>query len=142
MMDTRLVESIKEHEGFRAHAYDDGRGNLTIGFGTRINELEIGEGAAAGWVVRELEEKAERLAGVVGFAELDPVRQAVLLEMSYWMGVGGCLRFRRMWAALRDHKFPLAAAEMLDSRTGRDPQLRGRMETLARRMNTGRWGPE
>ena len=141
-MDTRLVESIKKHEGFRSRAYDDGRGNLTIGFGTRIDELEIGEGAGAGWIVRELEEKEDRLIGVIGYADLDPARQAVLLEMAYWMGVGGVLRFRRMWAAIRSGRFELAAVEMLDSRTGRDPQLCGRMETLALRMKRGEWRPE
>lgn len=121
-------------------AYRDHLGHLTIGYGTLLDDrLTISEDLALDLLDAELREKEERLAGVVGWAAAGAVRRAVLTEMAYWLGVGGCLRFRRMWECVRRADWAGAAAEMRDSRVYRDVQTRGRMETLARRMEVGQW---
>jgi lysozyme len=82
MVNDRLVNSIKEHEGFEPQFYRDSLGFWTIGYGTRLTEVEIDKKLAAEWLLRELEEKRERLAYVQGFSLLSEVRQDVLLEMA------------------------------------------------------------
>lgn len=145
-MDRELKESIIAHEGTVLNpggqhvAYRDHLGKLTIGYGCLLDDrLEISEEIAMQLLTAEIEEKEDRLQHVSGYAEADPVRRAILLEMAYWIGVGGCLRFRKMWAAVRTQSWPRAAAEMMDSRVGRDRQTRGRMRTLATIMETGQW---
>ncbi len=137
--DHRLIESVKAHEGFESRVYRDIRDIPTIGYGTRIDEIELDERTAGRWLVSELQEKIERLEHVAGWERMAPARQAVVLEMAYWMGVGGVLRFRRMWVAIRADDWKSAAVEMRDSRTWRNEKLRPRMETLARRMELGAW---
>lgn len=150
--DQRLVDSVKKHEGFRAEVYLDIRDIPTIGYGTRIDEIELDEETAESWLVGELKEKVDRLCHVAGYAQLGVVRRSVILEMAYWMGVGGTLRFKKMWSALRKASlvtaseaailFKEAADEMRDSRTWRDERLRPRMERLAVRMESGVWQEE
>jgi lysozyme len=141
-----LIESIVQHEGTVKNAeglhlaYWDHKGNLTIGYGCLLDEhLTITDKLARELMLAELAEKEEQLHSVTGWKEAGPVRRSVLLELAYWMGVGGCLRFKRMWAAVRAQDWATAAAEMRDSETWRDPMTRGRMETLAGRMATGEW---
>jgi lysozyme len=142
----RLLQSIIEHEGTvrdgdgMHEAYRDHLGHLTIGYGTLLDDrLTISDRVAHELLQAEMAEKEERLLYIEGYAAAGVVRRAVLLEMAYWMGVGGCLRFRRMWAAVRAKDWAAAGSEMRDSRVYRDPQTQPRMETLARRMETGRW---
>jgi len=140
-----LIESIVAHEGVvrsgKLHiAYRDHKEKLTIGHGCLLDDrLEISDEVAELLLVAEIAEKAGRLRNVRGWEEAGPVRKDVLLEMAFWLGVGGCLRFVKMWNAVRHSDWPRAAAEMRDSRVWRDPKTRGRMNTLANRMETGTW---
>lgn len=141
----RLVESIRRHEGVVRDssgdhaAYLDSLGKLTIGFGTLLDDrLTISDDMAVGLMLSEIEEKRDRLQHVDGFLELSSVRQDVLLEMAYQMGVGGLLHFKRMWSALRAEEWENAADEMMDSRWA-TKQSPGRAATLAWRMRHDEW---
>lgn len=137
-MRERLLGSVKKHEGFRPRVYLDHLGNPTIGYGTRVNEIELDEQTAEMWLLNELLEKRERLCSVMGFEVLSEVRQDVILEMAYQMGVGGVLRFKRMWAAIHAGRWDEAADEMLDSRWHRE-QTPERAWLLSQRMRTNHW---
>lgn len=137
----QLLGSLKAHEGFRAEPYTDTVGKFTIGYGTNLHALRVTEDEAEYWLRRRLEENERRLRQIPEFRQLDEVRQDVLRECAYQLGVTGLTRFRRMWVALRkeppDHG--RASMEMLDSRVGRE-QAPARWSVLARRMKTGTWG--
>lgn len=141
MISQDLLDSIKEHEGFSPTAYKDSRGFDTIGYGTRVTEIEVDEATAEAWLIREVEEKEARLKHVNGWHRMDLFRRDIILEMAYQMGVGGVLRFRRMWDAIRDQDWDRAADEMLDSRWARTqtPRRAGR---LALRMRAGSMGSD
>lgn len=146
MASEQLRQSIIRHEGSVTNgagehvAYRDHLGNLTIGYGTLLDErLTISEDMASELLDAELKEKEQRLFHVDGWSGAGSVRRWVLTELAYWVGVGGCLRFRKMWDAVRSEDWLSAGAEMRDSRAWRDPKTRGRMETLARRMESGKW---
>lgn len=144
--DARLLRSIRDHEGRvldacgMHRAYRDHFGNLTIGFGTLLDErLTISEEVAETLLRDELAEKIERLSMVRGFDLLVGVRRAVVVEMSYQMGVGGSLRFKLMWGCIRKEDWRGAAREIRDSTFWRDPKTHARAERLAIRMETGVW---
>jgi lysozyme len=66
---------------------------------------------------------------------LSPVRQSVLVNMAFNMGLQNLLKFSRMLAALRAGNYAEAADEMLDSRWAQ--QVRQRAIELARQMEVG-----
>jgi lysozyme len=66
---------------------------------------------------------------------LDSVRQLVVMDMAFNMGVPRLKKFKNMWAAIHEKDFPTAAKEMLDSRWAN--QVKSRATRLAHAMHTG-----
>lgn len=133
-----LIESLKEHEGFSPKVYTDSLGFLTIGYGQLVSELSVSKDTAAEWMLDALGRKVRELETYLCFREVkDPVRRDVLIEMAYNLGVAGLMKFRKMWAAIEHKDWDTAAKEMTNSRWAE--QVRGRANTLAVRMRTGRY---
>jgi lysozyme len=66
---------------------------------------------------------------------LDDVRQRVLLDMAFNLGLPGLLQFKRTLEAIRTGQYQQAATMMLDSLWAR--QVGQRAERLSRMMATG-----
>ena len=66
---------------------------------------------------------------------LDSVRQLILMDMAFNMGVPRLCKFKKMWAAVECGDYPTAAKEMLDSRWAK--QVKGRATKLANAMHNG-----
>lgn len=131
-----LVKSIKEHEGFRAAAYVDTTGHLTIGYGQVVAELEVTEQEAEKWLLAGIEKRTKELETFLSFrAVKDQVRQDVLVEMAYNLGVGGLMKFKNMWASIKAKDWDAAGEHMLDSLWA--SQVGYRAKTLSRRMKQG-----
>ena len=156
MTDTaRLVESVKDHEGFRAEPYVCPAGRWTIGYGhnLEVNGL-TGEQChfllRQGWLHLTItREGAEYLMGAQlarlerqcethfdFWHALNDARQNVLVEMAFQLGFDGLRGFRRMLAALRRHDYAGAAREGLDSKWAREDSL-ARARRLMRQLETG-----
>jgi len=109
-----LEKQLKEHEGFKGMPYDDSLGYPTIGFGTK---LPLNEDEAELLLKHRLKQKKDELIEAMPFVyNLPDDKQRVLYEMSYQLGVGGVLLFKRMWRALKSGDFESASIEMLDSK--------------------------
>ena len=67
--------------------------------------------------------------------DLDAVRQLVLVDMAFNMGVPRLCKFKKMWNAVHEKKFDIAAKEMLDSRWA--TQVKSRSVKLANAMHNG-----
>ena len=48
--------------------------------------------------------------------DLDAVRQLILMDMAFNMGVPRLCKFKKMWAAIEEQRFDIASIEMMDSR--------------------------
>jgi lysozyme len=131
-----LVDSLKHHEGFRAEAYVDTTGHLTIGYGQKIDDLRVSKEEAEKWLIDGAVAKMRELETFLAFrAVKDPVRRDVLIEMAYNLGVDGLMKFRNMWAAVKVQNWDDAAVHMLDSLWAK--QVGARAHTLATRMREG-----
>jgi len=110
----RLSESVKLHEGFRDKPYLDSVGVLTIGYGTNIAE-GISKAEAEFLLYNRL---SNALAGARNlfrnFERLSDVRQEVLVEMCYQIGVTRLAGFKKMIAAVEADDPDTTAVEMLD----------------------------
>ena len=47
--------------------------------------------------------------------ELDERAKEVIIEMVFQLGIGGVMKFKMMWNALKDQNYSEAADQMLDS---------------------------
>ena len=114
-----FVERLKKHEGFREHIYIDSIGVLTIGYGFNLETVSLPRPVAELWLAFEIDKKEDALEKFDWYNDTDAVRQEVLLDMAYNLGVNGLLTFRKMIKALENRNYMEAAAEMLNSKWAR-----------------------
>ena len=111
-----LLESIKHHEGFVEHVYDDSLGIPTIGYGFAIKDLILDEDIAEDILMRKLERlKRNANSRFKWLEDMPVVVQEVILNMCYQLGVTGVSKFRKAISALQEGDWDEAADEMLDS---------------------------
>ena len=132
---TRREQMIIAHEGFRRHIYTCTAGRKTIGYGFNL-EAGVTEDEAFLLLQHRLNLLDEQLAYTLPFyTRLSAVRQDVLCDMAYNLGLAGLLKFRKMLAAVERSAWDMAAYEMLNSRWA--TQVGKRAEELAFLMRTG-----
>lgn len=128
---------IKAEEGFRAKVYNDSRGIPTIGFGQRVDELEVDEETAAKWLMYRADQHEAFLRRMPWWNQLNGVRQAALISMAYQMGDAGVMEFRNMLRLLGEANFAAAADEMLRSAWAK--QTPNRAHRAALMIRNGEW---
>jgi lysozyme len=124
-----LISQLKRHEGFSAKPYRCPAGVWTWGYGfTSITTDEAD-------MVLRLKVLELRHALYERLLPLTPARQDVIVNMAYNLGLAGLGKFSRMWSALGDGNYDLAATEMLNSKWAR--QVGNRAVELAEQMRRG-----
>ena len=112
-----LIESIKQHEGYRSKVYDDSLGIPTIGYGFAIKDLELDEDICDIILERKIKVLKVRIAKKFQwYGYMPPEIKDIIDEMCYQLGVYGFSCFKKTIAYLQDKKFKEASVEMLDSR--------------------------
>jgi lysozyme len=152
-----FVNKLIAHEGLRLQVYKDTLGIDTIGIGRNLEDRGITK-EELDWMdipnmdavyeygiteadamylakndVQIVEEELVRAHPCVD--KLDAVRQLVLMDMAFNMGVPRLRKFQKMWNAVHEKKFDIAAKEMLDSRWA--VQVKSRSTKLAHAMHHG-----
>lgn len=141
---------LKELEGLRLKPYDDHdgleftqgdllTGKLTIGWGRNLNDRGITKEEAQYLFDNDLDyvEAAARKA-FPWFASLDPVRQDVIVNLCFNIGIGGVQGFKRMIAAIERHDWPQAAWELSNSQW-KSQVGRERHDMLTEALEYGKW---
>lgn len=147
----QLIEQLKRHEGFRNHSYRCTAGKKTIGYGynltanpLKLSSLEIYHAQLVGMgeheaerllklMIAKITDQLEEALPVIN--KLDTVRQDVLINMAYNLGLVGLLKFKKMLLALEKKDYRTASIEMLNSKWARD--VGDRAPELATQMMTG-----
>ena len=152
-----LIEKLIVAEGLRLQVYKDTLGIDTIGIGRNLEdrgitkeeladldiptiehvyEYGITEADAVYLATNDVQIVEEELVRAHPCVDrLDSVRQLILIDMAFNMGVPRLCKFKKMWAAVHDEDYPTAAKEMLDSRWAK--QVKGRATKLANAMHNG-----
>ncbi len=135
-----LRAQLIRHEGMRAKPYRDTVGKLTIGVGRNLDDVGIAENEAEYLLAGDIERATRGLVAryPTWFPDLDPVRQAVLVNMAFNLGLSKLAAFTHMLAAVASKQYGLAADEMITSRWAL--QVGDRAVELAAQMRTGQWG--
>lgn len=136
-MDTAaLREQLIRHEGLRLKPYTDTVGKLTIGIGRNLTDRGISREEAELLLDNDLASVVTALELAFSWwLSLDDVRQRVLADMAFNLGVGGLLKFKNTLAAVKEGRWDDAADGMLASRWA--AQVGARASRLSRMMRTG-----
>ena len=128
----RVIESLKQEEGFEGMPYEDSLGIPTIGYGIK---LPLSEEEAEILLKHRLDKKILEISEKEPFfLDLPETAQEVIANMAYQLGVGGVLQFKKMWEALKNRDYQKAADEMLDSKWAK--QTPNRAKRLAEIMRS------
>jgi lysozyme len=152
-----LIEKLIISEGLRLQVYKDTLGIDTIGIGRNLEdrgitkqeldeldiptidhiyEYGITEADAVYLATNDVQIVEEELLQAHPCVDrLDSVRQLILMDMAFNMGVPRLCKFKKMWNAIHEEDYPTAAKEMLDSRWAN--QVKSRATKLANAMHNG-----
>jgi len=138
----RLLEEIKLDEGCRLLPYRDTEGVWTIGWGHTGDNVGPGIIWGQGMADQMLDHDIEIAIGSLDahlpwWKELDDVRQNVLADMCFNIGITKLLKFEHMLAALEAHDFAHAADQMRLSLWAK--QVGDREVRLERMMRSGQF---
>jgi lysozyme len=152
-----LIEKLIAAEGLKLEVYKDTLGIDTIGIGRNLEdrgitkqeldeldipsidhvyEYGITEADAVYLATNDVQIVEEELVRAHPCVDrLDSVRQLIVIDMAFNLGVPRLCKFKKMWAAIHEEQYDVAAKEMLDSRWAR--QVKGRATKLANAMHNG-----
>jgi lysozyme len=134
-MSDQLRAMLIRQEGLKLKPYRDSVGKLTIGVGRNLDDDGILEQEAYVMLDNDIARHTLDAQKISVFSSLDPVRQDVLVNMVFNMGLPRVLGFKNMIAALSSQDWEEAAQEMLSSRWA--TQVWHRAEELAQMIRTG-----
>lgn len=145
---SHFLDKLIEHEGMELHVYKDTLGIDTVGIGRNLKDRGISkeeldyldipsidaiyehgitEADARYLALNDIAIVENELCRVHPCVEeLDGVRQLILMDMAFNMGVPRLCKFKKMWYAIHEKNFEAASLEMLDSKWARQVGQRAR----------------
>jgi lysozyme len=142
-----LIEKLIAAEGLKLQVYKDTLGIDTIGIGRNLEdrgitkqeldeldipsidhvyEYGITEADAVYLATNDVQIVEEELVRAHPCVDrLDSVRQLIVIDMAFNLGVPRLCKFKKMWAAIHEEQYDVAAKEMLDSRWARQGKRSG-----------------
>jgi len=131
----KLKVQVMRHEGIRLKPYVDTDTKLTIGVGRNLTDKGLSHDEAQFLLENDLDECLADCQTFPWFADLDGVRQRVVVDMRFNLGPGRLRSFKNTLAAIERGEFSFAAVNMLKSQWAK--QVGQRAVRLARMMETG-----
>ena len=129
-----ITDLLLLHEGERLKAYTDTAGKVTIGVGHNLTDKGITVSQSRMLLAGDIADAQHDARTFPWFAPLDLVRQAVVLDMLFNLGLETFRGFVKFRAAMVAQDYLQASAEILNSHIA--PK---RAEDLAAMMQTGEW---
>ena len=152
-----FIDKLIKHEGLVLTVYQDTLGIDTIGIGRNLKDRGISDEELKDMGIASMDDvyqygiteidavylatndveivETELVRAHPCVDKLDSVRQLILMDMAFNMGVPRLCKFKNMWAAIHNEDFLTAAKEMLDSRWAN--QVKSRAVKLAHAMHHG-----
>ena len=137
MIDPGKAEALLTlHEGSKLEVYLDTKGLPTAGIGHLLAQgTPVSPAQVELWFYDDLSQADLACEDKIPcFKTLDPVRQLVLVDLCFNVGINGLLKFQKMLAALEEGNFHKAGDEIMDSQIARQRAAR-----LAMMMKSGQY---
>jgi len=112
-----LANQLIYHEGLRLKPYKDTVGKLTIGIGRNLTNVGISEVEARFLLENDVTNIIKQLDNSIPWwRDQSEVRQHVLLDMAFNLGIAGLLQFKNTLIMIQYGNYELAAKGMLQSK--------------------------
>jgi len=136
----QLTKELRRDEGVVPFAYQDHLGYWTIGVGRLIDKRKGGglSDAEIDFLLSNDIDRFEKqvIDALPWYSRLDEVRQRVLVNMAFNLGIAGLLGFKNTLAMIERGDYAGAAKGMLNSKWA--TQVGERARRLATMMETGK----
>ena len=122
----RIKAQLVRHEGLRLKPYRCTAGKLTIGIGRNLDDRGISQKEAYAMLERDIQDCEQYLIDEIPevYNNLDEVRQSVLLNMCFNLGIKGLLGFKNTLDFIGAGDWERAANNMLASKWAKQVGLR------------------
>ena len=122
----RIKAQLVRHEGLRLKPYRCTAGKLTIGIGRNLDDRGISQKEAYAMLGRDIHDCEQWLIDEIPdvYCGLDEIRQSVLLNMCFNLGIKGLLEFKNTLSLIGAGDWERAANNMLASRWAKQVGLR------------------
>ena len=122
----RIKAQLVRHEGLRLKPYRCTAGRLTIGIGRNLDDRGISQKEAYAMLERDIQDCEQWLIDDIPeiYNKLDEVRQSVLLNMCFNLGIKGLLEFKNTLAFIGAGDWERAADNMLASKWAKQVGMR------------------
>lgn len=132
-----LIKQIQRHEGLRLFPYRCSAGKLTIGYGRNLDDKGISKSEACAMLSNDIHLCITQTQdNIPFFNNLNDIRQNVLVNMCFNLGIHGLLKFKKFLKALELENYEDASIEMLDSRWAKQVGIRA--NELSEQIRTGK----
>ena len=134
-----LLDVVKQHEGLSLYCYHDSLGYETIGYGRCIDKRKncgLTQQEAEYLLNNDLAKAEIELSHFDWFMAMDIVRQDVLIELNFNIGLTSLLRFTQTIASIQNKDYAAAAMHLLNSEWAKQVG-QNRSENMANRLKTG-----
>lgn len=139
-MSDELLAQLKRHEGLRMTPYYCTARKLTIGYGRNLEDVGISQREAEMLLKNDIDvARTGLLRAYPWVKDLSPVRQDVLVNMAFNLGLQRLSGFKKTLRHIEAGRYADAAEEMLNSQWAR--QVGNRAQELAEQMREGRYRP-
>ena len=133
----KLTSLIAKHEGLRLKPYQDSVGVWTVGYGHNCQDKPISKDIAERLLEDDIDDAIQDCQTFNWFNHLTEVRQSVVIDMVFNMGLTRFKGFTKTIKYLETGNPGYASHEMLESKWA--DQVGGRAAELSRMMRTGQW---
>jgi len=137
MMNEKLIQQLKLHEGVRTHVYKCSAGLETIGVGRCIapESLGLSQDEIEYLLNNDIKRCYRELLIFPWFVDLDTVRQDAMVNLCFNLGITRLKQFSNALSSMEVGAYSDAAEHFLDSRWAR--QVGKRSEDVAHMIRTG-----
>jgi len=135
---SKLIETLKRHEGVKDTLYKCTADKWTIGVGRNLEDVGLSEDEIDYLLQNDIERTKNLIERYMPwYNDLDEVRQEALINFVFNVGIGTAMKFKNAMAALEAHDYDTAAIEMMDSNWAK--QVGNRAIEVTEMIRTGEY---
>jgi len=135
---SRLIETLRRHEGVKNTLYKCTSDKWTIGVGRNLEDVGLSEEEIDMLLLNDIVRTKELMDDYIPWhSDLDEIRQEALINFVFNVGIGTTMKFKNAMAALEEHDYDTAATEMLDSNWAK--QVGSRAIEITQMIKTGEY---
>ena len=135
---SKLINTLRRHEGVKNTLYKCTSDKWTIGVGRNLKDVGLSEEEIDMLLQNDITRTEELLDEYMDWwSNLDYVRQDAMINFVFNVGIGTAMKFKKAMTALEEGDYEIAADEMMDSNWSK--QVGDRAVEVTEMIRTGEY---